>query len=199
MKSKSFERFAGASSVLAGVAGFLYAVSFLFLQNALLAALFLTLLGVLAIAGLLAVYFRLRESDSGFALFVLLFTLIGAIGAAIHGGYDLANAINPPPAAPPGTAALPSQVDPRGLLIFGFGGIGLFVMAWMIVSSGQFSKRLGYLGYASAFLLLLLYLGRLIIFDPSNPIIAYSALLNGLVLSPVFYVWVGYALWSGKK
>lgn len=199
MKSESFERFAGASSILAGVAGFLYALSFIFLRDVLLTAIFLTLLGAFAIAGLLAVYFRLRETDNAFALFALLFMLVGAIGSSIHGGYDLANAVNPPSAALQQNAALPSQADPRGLATFGFGGVGLFVAAWLIVRGGQLPKGLGYVGYLSAFLLLVLYLGRLIILDPSNPIIAYSALLNGFIISPVLYVWLGLSLWSGKK
>ncbi len=199
MKSRSFERFAGLSAILSGAAGLGYAISFIFLRDVLLSALFLTLLGALAIAGLLGTYFRLRETDQPFALFALVFTFLGAIGACIHGGYDLANAIHVPPAAVQQVAVLPNQVDPRGLLTFGFGGVGLFVVAWLIVSGGQFAKSLGYLGYVSAFLLIVLYLGRLILLDPTNPIIAYSALLNGVVLSPVFYIWLGYALWTGKK
>lgn len=199
MKSPPFERFAGASSILAGVAGFLYALSFIILRDVLLSAIFLTLLGAIAIAGLLAVYFRLRETDSAFALFALLFMLVGAIGSSIHGGYDLANAVNPPTAALQQNATLPSQVDPRGLATFGFGGVGLFVAAWLIVRGGQFAKGLGYVGYVSAILLLVLYFGRLIILDPSNPIIAYSALVNGFIVSPVLYIWLGYSLWTGKK
>ena len=85
--------------------------------------LFLGLLSTVAIVGL---YSRLREIDAPFAVWALVLQLAGAFGAAIHGGYDLANAINPPGA----DSIFPSAVDPRGLLTFGVGGIGLFVMSW---------------------------------------------------------------------
>jgi hypothetical protein len=38
-----------------------------------------------------------------------------------------------------------------------------------------------------------IYLGRLIIFSPTNPIVAAIAGLTGFILSPVFYVGLG--LW----
>jgi hypothetical protein len=81
--------------------------------------------GLLALPVLLALYDLLRDRDPGLALLATLLGVAGALGAAIHGGYDLANAINPPNA----TLDLPNQVDPRGLLTFGFGGLALFAYA----------------------------------------------------------------------
>jgi hypothetical protein len=89
---------------------------------------------------------------------------------------------------------LPNPVDPRGLLTFGVAGAALFVVAWLISRSRQFPKGLGYLAYLSAVLLLALYLGRLIFLDPTSPVILVPALLNGFLVSPVFYVWLGLAL-----
>jgi hypothetical protein len=43
-------------------------------------------------------------------------------------------------------------------------------------------------------LLILIYLGRLIIFDPSNPVLLTAAVLGGLVVNPAWYVWLGIAL-----
>ena len=60
------------------------------------------------------------------------------------------------------------------------------------------SRGVGYLAYLSAFLLAVLYLGRLIILDPSNPVILIPALLNGFVISPVLYLLLGFALLSGR-
>jgi hypothetical protein len=62
-RSASFERFAGVCAILAGVSGFLYAVAFVVLQDALLSGLFLMLGGLLTTVALLAVYERLRETD----------------------------------------------------------------------------------------------------------------------------------------
>jgi hypothetical protein len=189
-RSAPFERFAGACAILTGISGFLYAVAFVVLQDALLSGLFLMLTGLLTTAALVAVYERLRETDASFALLALLLGVAGALGSAVHGGYDLANVINPPPSMP----ELPNPVDPRGLLTFGVAGAALFVVAWLIGRGGRLPRGLGYLGYVSAVLLLVLYLGRLIVLDPTNPVILGPALLNGFLVNPIFYLWLGLTL-----
>jgi hypothetical protein len=194
-QSGSFERFAGICAVLAGVSGFLYAVAFVVLQDDLLSGLFLMLSGLLTTAALVAVYERLRETDPSFALLALLLGIAGALGSAVHGGYDLANTINPPPSMPD----LPNPVDPRGLLTFGVAGAALFLVSWLIGRGGRFPRGLGYLGYLSAILLLALYLGRLIVFDPTNPVILVPALLNGFLVNPIFYLWLGRTLLRGRS
>src|ERR687892_778348 len=115
----SFEKFAGWGAVLAGLSGFLYSISFIVLQNDVLSALFLMLGGLFSTSALTALYQRLRGTESGFALLGLLLGLSGVLGAAIHGGYDLANAL-PPPVSPGG---LPNAVDPRGFFSFGVSGL----------------------------------------------------------------------------
>jgi hypothetical protein len=192
-RSAPFEGFAGRCAVLAGVAGFLYAVAFVVLQSVLLSELFLMLGGLLSVAALVAVYERLRETDAAFALLALLLGVAGALGAAVHGGYDLANAFNPPPSLPD----LPNPVDPRGLLTFGAAGIALFVVAWLIVRGGRFPRGLAYLAYLSAVLLVALYLGRLIVLDPASPVIVLPAQLNGFLVNPALYIWLGLALLRG--
>jgi hypothetical protein len=194
--SASFERFAGACAVVVGASGFLYAVAFIILQNALLGGLFLMLGGLLSTAVLAAVYHRLRRTDAAFALWALLLGIAGALGSAVHGGYDLANAINPVSSVP---TDLPNPVDPRGLLTFGVAGVALFVVAWLIGRGGQFPRGLAYLAYTSAVLLLALYLGRLIVLDPTNPTILVPALLNGFLVNPVFYAWLGLAFLRGRR
>jgi hypothetical protein len=100
LRSAPFETFAGVCAILSGVIGFLYAVAFVVLQHILLSGLFLMLGGLLSTAVLAAVYDRLRETEASFALWALLLGIAGALGSAVHGGYDLANAINPPPSIP---------------------------------------------------------------------------------------------------
>jgi hypothetical protein len=196
LRSTSFEKFAGVCAILTGATGFLYAVAFVVLQDALLSGLFLMLGGLLSTAALAAVYDRLRKTDAAFALWALLLGISGALGSAVHGGYDLANSINPPPSL---SADLPNQVDPRGLLTFGIAGIALFVVAWLILRGGQFPRGLGYLAYLSAVLLVALYLGRLIILEPTSPVILVPALLNGFLINPIFYVLLGLALRRGRS
>jgi hypothetical protein len=89
---------------------------------------------------------------------------------------------------------LPNPVDPRGLLTFGVAGAALFVVGWLIVRGGHFPRRVGYLAYLSAVLLVILYLGRLIVIDATNPLILIPALLNGFLDNPIFYLWLGLAL-----
>jgi hypothetical protein len=184
----SFERFAGWSAVLAGISGFLYSISFIVLQNNLLSALFLMLGGLFSTAALTALYQRLREIESRFALLGLVLSLAGVLGAAIHGGYDLANALHPP--ASQGTE-LPNAVDPRGFLTFGVSGLGLSLLAWLMSQNGSFPNGLAYLGYLSAALMIILYLGRLILLQATSLAIVIPALLEGFIVNPLWYVWLG--------
>lgn len=187
----SFERFAGWGAVLAGLSGFLYSISFIVLQNELLSALFLMLGGLFSTAALTALYQRLRATESGFALYGFLLSLSAALGSAIHGGYNLANALHPPSTD---LAALPSAIDPRGLLTFGVSGLGLFLLSWLMTHEMRLPKGLAYLGYVSAILMLILYLGRLIILQATNPAIVIPALLEGFIVNPLWYAWLGWTL-----
>ena len=101
MPAPPFERFAGLCALLAGIGSFLYALVFLVLHNTGLSALVLLLVGLLSAAALVAVYLRLHETDAAFALWAFLMSVTGAIGSAIHGGYDLALALHPVPPCRP--------------------------------------------------------------------------------------------------
>jgi hypothetical protein len=184
----SFETFAGWSAILAGLSGFLYTVSFIVLRSDLLSALFLMMGGLFSIAALTALYQRVREIESGFALLGLLFSLSAALGSAIHGGYDLSNALHPPDSL---NTDLPNPIDPRGLLTFGVAGVGLFLLSWLMTQDLSFPKGLAYVGYLSAFLMIVLYLGRLIILEATNLAIVVPALLEGFIVNPIWYVWLG--------
>lgn len=192
----TYERFAGVCAILAGAFTLLYSISFIILVNEGLSSLCLLINGALATVVLVAVYERLRTAEPSFALWGLLLGLAGALGSAVHGGYDLAAVLHEHAAVDPN---LPAAMDPRGLLTFGASGIGLWVFAWLIVRSKQLPQRLGYLAYAVAALQIILYLGRLIVFDAKNPVIVIPALLAGFIATPVFYVWLGITLWRGAR
>ena len=187
----SFEKFARWSAILAGLSGFLYSTSFIVLRDNLLSALFLLLGGLFSAVALTALYQRVRETESGFALLGFLLSLGAALGSAIHGGYDLANALHPPASS---NMDLPNAIDPRGLLTFGIAGLGLFVLSWLVAQELTFPKGLAYLGYLSAILMIVLYLGRLIILEATNPAIVIPALLEGFIVNPLWYVWLGWTL-----
>ncbi len=204
MKPRSFEPFAGYCAILAGVAGFLYAVAFLVVAardpelGGTLSALMLLLVGLFSTAALTALYERLRAVEPTTALWAFLLGSVGALGATIHGGYDLAVALHPVSAAGALVNA-PSQTDPRGLLTFGLAGLGLLIVSWLIVRSDLLPRGLGYLGFASAILLVILYLGRLIVLSATSPIILVPAVVNGFVLDPLWYVWLGIIFVRGAR
>ena len=186
----SFQKFAGWMAVLAGVSGFLYSVAFIVLQSNLLSALFLLLGGLFSSAALTALYQRLRGAESGFALLGLLLALSAALGSAIHGGYDLSNALHPPATLNPD---LPNPIDPRGLLTFGIAGLGLLLFSWLMMLEVRFPKNLAYLGILSAVLMIVLYLGRLIVLQATSLVIVIPALLEGFIVNPIWYISLGLA------
>jgi hypothetical protein len=124
----------------------------------------------------------------------LILGVTAALGSALHGGYDLANALNPPDVNIANLANLPSQVDPRGLLTFGVAGLSLLIFGALINRGGQLPKGLGILAYILAALLIIVYLGRLIVLDATSLIIVIPAALTGFVINPAWYIWLGVAL-----
>jgi hypothetical protein len=203
--NEGFVRLAGPCAVLAGIMGFLYSVAFIIVARsvpglgALLSAVFLTLAGLLSSVALIGLYLQVRETKADFALLGLVFGLAGAIGSALHGSYDLANAINPPDSNLLNLANLPSQVDPRGFLTFGVAGLGLIVFAGLIQRSEQLPKSLGTLAYVLAALLIIVYLGRLIVLDATSWLIVIPVVLVGFIVNPIWYTWLGVALLRAQR
>ena len=191
MKSKSFTTMAGWCAVFAGISGFIYSVSFVVLKNDLLNALFLLLGGLFGIIVMTALYQHLRDTDASYALLAFLFSAGAAAGSLIHGGYDLSNALHPPASL---NVDLPSPIDPRGLLTFGIAALGLFFFSMLMNKNTAFPRGLSMLGYISAFLMLVLYLGRLIILQATSLVIVIPALLEGFLVNPIWYIWLGTVL-----
>jgi hypothetical protein len=203
MKPTAFNRFAGLFAMLTGAGIFLYSIAFVVISRgpsaalgAQLSALFLMLSGLLAAPALVGLYQRLRQTSEGFALLALGLGLAGALGSALHGGYDLANIINPAAAA--AATGGPSQIDPRGLLTFGVAGLAVVIFAWLMRQAGGFPPVLSYVGYVLAVLLVIIYLATLMGVKFTNPVLFVPALLAGFIANPVWYVWLGLALQRGK-
>ena len=184
------------SAWLAGVAGLAYSVFFVWSTRgggnlvAGLAAFFLLTGGVLGASALLGLYERISAAGGGYALWALVFGIAASLAATLHGGYDLANAINPPDQ----TTTLPSPVDPRGLGTFGLSGISVLAFSFLILRDASLPRGLAYLGYVSGVLLVLIYLGRLIILSASNPLVLGPAAIEGFIVNPAWYIWLGFAL-----
>jgi hypothetical protein len=199
MPSSDYERFAGGCALAVAAVGLAYSLTFVIAvadeSDALsvLKALFLLLGGLLSTAVLLAVYGRLREVDPAFALLALVLGLAGGLGSAIHGGEDLALEVRSGDSLNTGLAA----VDPRGFLTFGVSGLALLLVAWL-VRRGAFSPtRLGNLSAVAGVLLILVYVGRLTIYDPENPVLLIAAAIVGFAVNPALYAWLGLILRRG--
>lgn len=192
---KNFEQCSAASALGAGIIGFLYAFSFVVLKDAMLSALFLMLSGILALPVIVALYARLKAVEEHFALIALILGVVGAFGYLMHGGYDLANVINPPKLV---NIDLPSQVDPRGLLAFGVTGLAILKFSWLAAKGKSLPSGLSNLGLLSGVLLVVIYLARLTILSPASPILLYPVLAEGFIVNPIWYLWLALVFW-GKR
>ena len=198
----AYEHLAGGGAIAASIGGIVYSVAFLGgvvegwapQLGLTIASLALMAGGFLSVMVLVALYRRLLESAAAVGLLGLMLVAVGATGAMVHGGYDLANSVHAPVADVLAKAQLPSPIDPRGLLTFGISGLGLLVIAWQSRRSGTLPANLAALGMGVGALLILVYLGRLIILTPTNLLVAIPAAATGLVLSPLFYLRLGLEL-----
>jgi hypothetical protein len=196
MEASGFQRFAGYCAIAAGIGTFAYSVAFVIIARSAPDLGANLSWGLLMVGGLLSSVFvvalsqRLRDVDPGFALWGLLLGIVAMLGSTIHGGYEVANAIKPPASNP----ALPSQIDPRGLLTFGIWGLAVLVFASLISRHPGFPKALGYLGFLSGGLLIIIYLARLIVLTSTNPVVLVPAALSGFVVGPAFSIWLGTVL-----
>lgn len=182
----TFARVAGSSALAVAAPNLAYSISFLIVRpdnpdtGGAAASAFLLAGGLLALPALLALYRLVRPAEPDLALLATVLAVAGALGAAIHGGYDLANAINPPDE----TLDLPSQIDPRGLLTFGIAGVALLMLAPLL---SRTLRALAPLAATLGVLLVVLYVLRLVVLDADSVALVVPAALAGFVVSPLWY------------
>ena len=190
MKATTFSQSAGIFALLAALSGLLYSISFVISNNIFYSSLFLMLGGFFTSQVYVALFGHLKKINGYFALWATVLGTVGALGMILHGGYDLANSVG----GTVQTTNLPSMVDPRGLLSFGVNGMSILVFSALIRLETRFPGNLGVLGYLSGILLLIIYVDRLVLLDPANPLLKYPVLLEGFVINPVWLVWLGAVL-----
>ncbi|MGH2754858.1 MAG: hypothetical protein ACRDLB_10550 [Actinomycetota bacterium] len=195
--TRTFARFATGCALLAALAGVVFTVSFAIVveegerwaQWVAWSALFTG--GLASIPVMTALNAMLGEDEPQFVIVAFVLGISGALGAAIHGAFDLALLANPLDVEPSGLNA----VDPRGVLTFGTFGLGLGLFGWLMLRTGRLPRLVARLALGESALLLLLYLSRVTVLDPETNVIRVAALLSGLVVLPAFYVMLGRA-WS---
>ena len=90
-------------------------------------------------------------------------------------------------------------MDPRGVATFGLAGLALLTFSRLIQKGAVLPRGLATLGYISGVLLILTYLGRLIVLDANSLLLLAPAGLEGFIVNPVWYVWLGLALVRGRR
>ena len=197
----AFRRFAGYCAIGTGIGGFLYSLAFVVLtrtsgQGGLALSWIVLLLGALiAMPVLLVLYELLREVEPPVGLLAVLFSVLGFLGAIMHAGYEVANIIH---LGSSPSSNLASQVDPRGLLTFGLTGLGLLLFGWLMLRSAAFANGLSRLGQLTGALMIVVYLARLTLYDPNNPLVLLGAGLTGFIVSPLFFILLGRALLGSR-
>lgn len=197
---RTMQREGGLAAIAAGVMGFLYSVAFVFLartapgQATGVYSLLLLLGGLLSTLALVALWERQREAAPAFTLWALTLGLFAALGSAVHGGFDLANTINMPSKF---STDVPNEIDPRGLLTFGIAGLSVGAFSLLMWGAGGWPRVLVYVGFASAVLLIVIYLLRLVV--PSSTAVLAPAALEGFIVNPLWYIWLGIELRRGPR
>lgn len=182
----SFARFASTCAYLAAICGLAYSIAFVATTDddsrfgEGIEGAFLMAGGILAIAVAAGLFERVRQREPGFALLALLLGAAGGFGAAVHGAYQLALAVEGL-----GASDLPNAVDPRGFLTFGVTAGAVAVFASLLAG------RLRVVGFVFAALLAVLWIGRLVGGDADDAALLLPAALAGFVASPAWYVLVG--------
>jgi hypothetical protein len=195
----SFERVAGMASFVVVLGAVLYSIFFIWIvegggSNVLAVWYFLLMLGGLGtVPVLVALYFRLRPSDEGYALVAFLLGLGASLGAVLHGSYNLANEITPQQ-----PYALGQEDVARGALRYLVLGLFFLLTAWLIQRSGALPLGLAYLGYVGGAILVFIYIGRLFDFiTPDDYVSLIPPIVYGFVVHPVWYLWLGWVFWRG--
>jgi hypothetical protein len=197
-RDHSFAAFGSLCAILAGLGGLAYAYAFLILarsDGATAVPLYSALLlanGLLAGAAYVALYERSRGAATGFALWGLLLTVVGQMGASVHGAFDLSTVVGPGAGAAASDVA--NMADPRGFLTFLVTGLGILALARAAAAANALPGSLSLLGSLLGLVLIWIYLARLLVLDPTSPLLAIPVLAGGFLLGPAWYIWLGLEL-----
>lgn len=182
----SFQRTAGWAALAAAVGGILYGYFFVIAGNVAVASVLLMIGALLLTLILVTIGVSLAEVNHPVARWATTIGLAGSILSFIHGGYDLANQIHPPG----GTLDdFPNPADPRGVATFGLSGLAILILS-SLMTRPDYPRGLARTGQALGLVMIIIYLGRLIILDPTN-VVVRIALVLGVVFNTVFLVWLG--------
>lgn len=195
----SYPAFASASAITAGILSILYAILFLFVSRAnpfvgsLGSWIVLGASGFFALAAYVALYQRLHQASSGFALYALLLGGLSAFAVLQHGAFEAIELIRR--GSVDSALGAPSQVDAAGLASFGVVGVVAFLWGWLILKTNVLPRNLGYLGMFNAVLLVVLFCATV---AGSQALILISGGLTSVIVGPLYWIWLGRTLANQK-
>jgi hypothetical protein len=183
----AFRSTASGAAYAAALGGILYGLFFVILGNQGVASALLMLGGLLSSLVVVGLGTSLNEVNEPLARWAMLLGVVGSLLSLVHGGFDLANEINRPDST---LGGLPNPADPRGLATFGLAGLAYFLLARLMARSSRYPRSLAMAGQILGAVMIVIYLGRLIILDPANPIVRV-ALALGVIGNTVFFFGLG--------
>jgi hypothetical protein len=193
-----FERIAAVFAVFVAVGAIVYSILFAVIVGGSTGAenkvWFLVLMvgGLATVPILVALYLRLRVFEPGLALTAFLLGLGAALGGVLHGGYELAAKITPPPN---GYYPGPESVS-KGILRYGVAGLAMLLLAFLIYRTGAFPRLLAYVGYVGGAVLIFIYVGRLYDFiTPTDHATLIPPFFYGFLLHPIWYLGLAWSFW----
>lgn len=225
MRDGSFQKFAAGAAAVVGVSSVLYGGLFLtifpaaqrsgapgslvsFNENPtalpILSAL-LALGGLASTAAVAGIYQRVRDGNAGMALWSFGVGISYGVLTALQAVYQYFLAAKLAAFYADGDAALraaavvaadiPSPVNTFGFTKFFLSGLWLLLTGLLILRTPFFPRRLGYLALAAGVGVILLFVGQA---TNSAQLIFALGVPGSAIVGPLFWIWVGYTLWTKK-
>ncbi|HLV97602.1 MAG TPA: hypothetical protein VKT82_02895 [Ktedonobacterales bacterium] len=225
MNEQSFIRFGGVAGILLAVTSWASVVEYFALVpkaqqlpvtdvNAYLVSLhadptgtlifngLYALLAFWALVGLIASYYRLRETAEAWAFFATLVAAVASVGTIANGLYQLANlrylgslaTSNPPDALVTALYNAPLPTNPVGIMTFGLTGVWFLVVAVLMLRA-NLPKLLAVIGFVAV---ADLFFGFIASLAGNATLPTYAALIAGGVGGPIFWLWHGILLLRHK-
>jgi len=220
MKDNSLSKLGGTCSILVGVSYVLVGITYLllpagqkpgagpaqfypsFAQNPTPSALMyweFALGAVLAIAAVMAISEVVRPANEGWVRWTSNLAYLGFAVTAISNFRTLALMPTQAAAYVAGDASTQAAIaatgeiglDPYGWLQFGGIGLWVLVVSLLALRGGTLPKTLAYVGIAATILYWLVVAGFVLDIEA---LMAIAAGLGGIIVAPIWYIWMGLRL-----
>ncbi len=156
------------------------------------------LLAFLALIGIIASYYRVREAGEAWTFFATIVGAVAAVGTIANGLYQLANlkylgslaASNPPDTLVTTLFNAQPATNPFGVMTFALTGVWFLVVAILMLRT-TLPKLLAVLGFVAV---ADLAFGFVTALAGSATLPVYAAVIAGGVGGPIFWLWYGILL-----